>query len=136
MGEFVIKGNRALCGEVRVGGSKNAALPLIFSTIIIRGTSVFYGLPNIGDVNIALDILRELGAEISRFDGGVAINTEQLSYAVPDPRKVSMLRASSYLLGATLARFKRTQIQTFGGCSFDDRPIDMHLSAKIFLMLI
>ena len=129
MSEFVIKGNRYLCGEVRVSGSKNAALPLIFSTIVIRGTSVLYGLPNIGDVNIALDILRELGAEITRFEDGVSINTERLVYSVPDLRKVSRLRASSYLLGATLARFKRTHIQTFGGCKFDNRPIDMHLYA-------
>ncbi len=129
MGRFFIRGGATLGGEVFVGGSKNAALPIIFSCILIHGKSTLKNLPDITDVDIALDILKDFGASVIRIGDGVIIDTTTLEYKVPDIRKVSKIRASSYLIGACLARFGRAELQSFGGCNFDSRPIDMHLAA-------
>ena len=133
MGQFVINGGKALAGEIEVGGSKNAALPMIFSCILVDGITVLKNVPEIGDVDVAYDILRSLGAKIAYRNDSVVIDTTQLRYAVPNEELVSKIRASSYLLGATLGRFGIAKIQRFGGCNFDNRPIDMHLYAACSL---
>ena len=129
MGRFMINGNKRLCGEIAVDGSKNAALPVIFSCILVKGKSVIDNLPDIADVDVALEILRGFGARVERFPSYAIINTENLVYNVPGEELVSKIRASSYLIGACLARFGRAEIQRFGGCNFDARPIDMHIYA-------
>ena len=129
MGRFFIRGGKKLSGEICVGGSKNAALPIIFSCILIYGKSTLTNVPEITDVEIALDILRDFGALVERVGDKVVIDTTNLVYKTPDKMKVSGLRASSYLIGASLSRFGRAELQRFGGCNFDNRPIDMHLYA-------
>ena len=129
MGRFVIRGGKTLCGEVTVSGSKNAALPIIFASLITHGVSEIYNLPDISDVRCALDIIKEFGAEVSICEGVAYINTANLEYRRPSDGKVSELRASTYLLGACLARFGRAELQSFGGCNFSKRPIDMHIAA-------
>ena len=129
MKTIVVNGGKALVGRVSVSGSKNAALPILFACIITRGVNEIRNLPDIGDVNITLEILRSLGAEITRQGATVYINTENLEYRTPDPRLISKIRASTYLMGACLSRFGRCEIGSFGGCSFSARPIDMHLDA-------
>ncbi len=133
MGQFIINGGKTLKGEISVSGSKNAALPIIFASMLIEGETRIYNLPEIGDVDIAFDILRAYGAKIYKSKGEACIDASDLKYTVPDESLVSKIRASSYLLGASLARFGRAQIQRFGGCNFDNRPIDMHLYAAAML---
>ena len=133
MGQFIINGGQRLNGEIYVSGSKNAALPLIFASISAPGTSIFTNVPDISDVDIAFDIIRGMGAVVHR-DGSIAvIDTQNLNYRLPSEEQVSKIRASSYLIGACLARFGRAEIQRFGGCNFDSRPIDMHISAALAL---
>ena len=129
MGQFIVNGGRALCGEISVGGSKNAALPIIFSCITVYGVSTLTNVPDISDVAVAFDILSDLGAVINRTKESVTVDTRALSYRTPNEELVSKIRASSYLIGACLSRFGRAEIQHFGGCNFDNRPIDMHLMA-------
>lgn len=129
MGQFIIHGGKSLGGEISVGGSKNAALPIIFSCIMLHGASVIENLPDISDVDVALDILRGFGATVVKEGERVVIDTENLEYNTPGEELVSKIRASSYLIGATLSRFGVAKIQRFGGCNFDNRPIDMHLMA-------
>ena len=129
MSKFVINGGKRLAGKINVSGSKTAALPILFATMIIRGVSVIYNLPDIRDVRVSLSILRSFGAKISSQCGATFIDTSELFYTVPDEELVSSIRASSYLLGASLSRFKKTRIRSFGGCNFDNRPIDMHIDA-------
>lgn len=129
MGRFIANGKTRLAGRVDVSGSKNAALPIIFATIAMRGVSVIGNLPDITDVKIALDIVESFGARITRKEQLTYIDTRDLVYTVPCERSVSALRASTYLLGACLARFNIALIQRFGGCNFSQRPIDMHLMA-------
>ena len=100
-----VRGGRPLRGEVTVSGSKNAALPIIFSCILTRGVSKIENLPDIGDVRIALKILSDFGALITRDGSNVTINTEKLAYVVPKSELVSKIRASTYLIGACLSRF-------------------------------
>ena len=118
MERIIVNGAKSLSGEISVSGSKNAALPLIFSTIAINGVSTLAGVPDIGDVRVALDILREFGAEILRCEKTVVIDTRYLKYCEPSAELVSKIRASSYLLGASLARFSKAKIYNFGGCNF------------------
>lgn len=133
MGKIVIKGGRALCGEVVPQGSKNAALPLIFASLTVRGVSKIHGVPDIGDVNVAIKIISELGAEVTRIGSSLIIDTHNVQYTAPSEELTSAIRASSYLLGSCLARFGVARISTFGGCNFDNRPIDMHLKAAAAL---
>ena len=129
MKKIVVKGGIPLHGEVAVSGSKNAALPIIFACIIANGVSRIDNLPDIGDVRVALDILRGFGAQINREGERVIIDTGSLHYCTPRSSLVSGIRASTYLIGACLARFGRCEISSFGGCNFSHRPIDMHLAA-------
>ncbi len=129
MGRFIINGGRPLYGTVRVSGSKNAALPIVFSCLITHGISKIYNLPRIGDVDTALEILKELGAVISRESDAVYIDTSDLRYKLPSEAEVSKLRASTYLIGACLVRFREVELQKFGGCNFSLRPIDLHISS-------
>ncbi len=129
MGKFTINGGRPLVGSVRVSGSKNAALPIIFATIVTSGVSRFYNMPDITDVDDALGIVRELGAKIWREGEVTFIDTRQMHYSTPSLARVRRIRASTYLIGACLSRFRKAEILPFGGCSFSHRPIDMHLDA-------
>lgn len=130
MDAFVIRGGRPLFGTVRVGGAKNAALPLLFATMITRGVSRIHRVPDIRDVHAAFSILEGFGARVySVKDGTYDIDTTHLTYTVADAALVQSMRASTYLLGASLSRFGRAVLQPFGGCAFSARPIDMHLGA-------
>lgn len=129
MGKFIVNGGASLYGGVRVSGSKNAALPMLFASVTTVGVSRFYNLPQITDVDDALSILRGFGADIRREGSVTLIDTRTLGYVTPEADRVSRLRASTYLIGACLARFGRAELLSFGGCAFSHRPIDIHLSA-------
>lgn len=129
MGRFIVNGGEPLSGTVRVSGSKNAALPIIFASITTRGVSRFYNLPDITDVSDALGIIGELGAKVRREGGVTVVDTREMSYSSVSLARVERIRASTYLIGSCLSRFKRAEILPFGGCSFSHRPIDMHLDA-------
>ena len=130
MEKLIVRGGQPLCGKVCVSGSKNAALPLIFATILTESPCTIENLPSIRDVEMSLEILRALGARISHTDRKtVEICTRDIKADLPPPHLVSALRASTYLMGAMLGRFGRAYVQNFGGCNFSPRPIDMHLFA-------
>lgn len=129
MSSFIINGGKRLGGSITVGGSKNAALPMIFSTVLMHGESVISGVPDITDVRVALTLIENMGAVCRRAGDELYVDTTHLEYTVSDRELASRIRASAYLLGASLGRFGRADICTVGGCSFDKRPIDMHLGA-------
>ena len=129
MGKFIINGALPLCGDIEISGSKNAALPLIFATLITNGISRIKSVPDISDVAVAVDLISSQGAVVWWDGGDMLIDTTRLSYSRPSEAQVAKIRASSYLLGADLARFGICRLQSFGGCNFDSRPIDMHVRA-------
>lgn len=129
MDKFVINGGKRLFGEITVSGSKNAALALIFASLAIEGKTVLFDVPNIGDVRVAIDMITSLGAKARLDRGRLEIDATDLEYSPSDPTLASRIRASTYLLGASLARFGKFEITSFGGCNFSTRPIDLHISA-------
>lgn len=133
MEKIIINGSRPLCGEVTVSGSKNAILPLIFASLLVNGESIFYNVPDIGDVRVAIDIVSNLGAKVNFLNNRLSINTENLVYRDSDPALISKIRASTYLIGASLARFGKAEVGEFGGCNFSLRPIDLHIKSAIAL---
>ena len=129
MKRLIVNGGRPLVGEVTVSGSKNAALPILFSTLAVRGVSKIKNVPDIGDVRITLKILSSMGARITRRGNSLTVDTTSASYSTPLASDTSMIRASTYLIGACLGGFGLCDIVSFGGCNFARRPIDMHLYA-------
>ena len=129
MKKIIVNGGCPLCGDVMVSGSKNASLPIIFACILTNGVSRIGNLPDIGDVRVALDIIRDFGAVVEKREDAVYVDTRELVYSQPRPDLVSGIRASTYLIGSCLGRFGRCRIMPFGGCNFSSRPIDMHISA-------
>ena len=129
MKRFIVNGGRRLVGEVMVSGSKNAALPILFSTLAVKGVSKIKNVPDIGDVRITVGILRSMGARITRRGSVLTVDTTSVLYNTPSERDTAQIRASTYLIGSCLSRFGGCELLRFGGCNFAKRPIDLHLFA-------
>lgn len=129
MEKILVLGGTPLVGSVKVGGSKNAALPIIFATLAARGVSRLSNLPDITDVNVALKLISDLGANVLREGNVIYIDTRKVFYKHPAKELTSKIRASTYLLGSMLARLGKCPIVDFGGCNFALRPIDLHIYA-------
>ncbi len=127
MSQYKIWGGEKLGGRVRISGAKNGALPLLFASVVTEGCCTFYGVPNIGDVRLAIELLSDMGAEVVWLDEGILrIHTGQIDPTHINGEITARLRASSYLLGACLARFGSCTALTTGGCDFGSRPLDCH----------
>ena len=130
MSSYHVFGGTPLRGEVAVGGCKNAVLPILFATLLTRGENIFDNVPRISDVQCVLKILHSLGVRTSYLDlHTLSVDATDAAFAVPDADAVRHIRASTYLIGSMLARFGRVMLQSFGGCAFCERPIDLHLMA-------
>ncbi len=129
MKSIIINGGRPLFGTVKVSGSKNAVLPILFAALTVYGTCEIIDVPSIGDTDVALELLTSFGASYERRGNSLLINTKNVFYNTPDPLLVKKIRASTYLIGACLSRFGECNICDFGGCNFSLRPIDLHISA-------
>lgn len=128
MNKIVVNGGNKLVGEVEIGGSKNAALPLLFAGILTGEVCIFSSLPRVSDVLLTLEILRALGARIRFVEGGdVVVDYATVRPAIPPTALTGAIRGSVYLLGSMLGRFGRACLGGVGGCDFGSRPIDQHL---------
>ena len=128
MEKFIINGKSELHGEISVSGMKNAALPIIFGTVLVEGECTLENIPSIKDIGVALRILDAMGAEIKTIDETtVKINTKNVVGGTAPLELVGKMRASYYLLGAELGRFNRAYVGSSGGCNFGVRPIDQHV---------
>ena len=126
--KILIRGGQPLHGEITVSGMKNAALPILFATILVKGTCVLNNIPDVSDITISLQILEAMGADISkRSDGAIRIDTKNLCQGSSPLELVKRLRGSTYLLGAELGRFHKATVGWPGGCDFGTRPIDQHI---------
>ena len=128
MDRLIIEGGHPLKGEVTIAGAKNAALGLIAAVILAEGVCRLENLPNIKDVNRFIDILGRMGAKVERENGNTVIfdteNVEKFEMLDDETKK---MRASYYLIGALLGRFKKVVIPFPGGCNIGVRPIDQHI---------
>ena len=131
MRTYIVEGGKPLCGTVSVSGAKNAALPILFATLLVEGRVYLEGIPDIRDTALAIAILRALGVDcIPVGKGAFVIDTTNAIDADIGPEMAGGMRASSYLLGAGLARFGHSKLPLPGGCNLGERPIDLHL--KVF----
>lgn len=129
---FHITGNKKLSGSVRISGSKNAALPILASTLAIPGKSIIKGLPEISDVKKFLSLLESFGASVSQSDDTVTINASSLDFSgIITNEDVKRMRASILLLAPLLLRFGEVKMPFPGGCVLGKRSADAHLRAFI-----
>lgn len=130
MSRFIIEGGTALTGEIRVSGAKNAALPILASSLLTAEILTINNVPNIQDIRTMIEILESLGCVISDFSNHrLIIDSSKVDGRDPDFVKVKKIRASVLILGPLLARFKKVKVTHPGGCYIGARPIDTHLKA-------
>ncbi len=128
MEKIIINGGRELHGDVYINGMKNAALPIIFATILTSDKCIIENVPKVSDITMSFDILSAMGAKIKYLnETTVKIDTTNLVGGDTPFELVSKMRGSTYLLGAELARFHSSKVAFPGGCNFGTRPIDMHI---------
>lgn len=127
MYRYIIKGGRRLHGEADVSGSKNASLPILAATIITGKTTKLYNVPEIEDVKITLQILKELGCKIKKDKNKIVINSKYMNKTTIPDELMRKLRSSVIIAGAIIARFGNVRFSYPGGCDIGSRPIDLHL---------
>lgn len=128
MERFIINGGKHLSGKIEVSGMKNAALPIIFSTILVEDRCIIENIPEIRDVTTALEIITAMGARVRMLDRTtVEIDTTGIVCGSAPYELARSIRASYYILGAELGRFGMTTSAFPGGCNFITRPIDLHI---------
>jgi UDP-N-acetylglucosamine 1-carboxyvinyltransferase len=127
MDKLYIQGGQPLKGKVQISGAKNSAVALIPATILAEGTTIIDNLPDISDVRIFSDLLHQLGGEIKLQEGELSVDSTNMT-SIPLPNgSIKKLRASYYLMGAMLGRFKKAAVGLPGGCNLGPRPIDQHI---------
>ena len=128
MEQYIIKGGSPLVGEVEIGGAKNAALAILATAIMTDETVTIENLPNVRDINVMLDAISGIGGNVERVDvHTVKINGSMINDLSVDYEYIKKIRASYYLLGALLGKYKRAEVALPGGCDIGSRPIDLHL---------
>lgn len=127
--KIIIEGGLPLYGEVVVSGAKNAALPLIASTLLVPGQHAIGNVPDLRDTRTILALLREMGAVCERQGESLLIDTADIRSVEASYELVKTMRASVLVLGPLLARFGRARVSLPGGCAIGARPIDLHLKA-------
>lgn len=134
MDKFVINGGNELFGEVSISGAKNAAVAIIPAAILADDIVRLENIPNISDVSLIIQILNSMGAKIKMINRDtIEIDSSTLTAQSVPYELTSHFRASYYLIGAMLGRFKCAEVAMPGGCNFGVRPIDQHI--KGFEML-
>ena len=128
MEQYIIKGGNPLVGEVEIGGAKNAALAILAAAIMTDETVLIYNLPDVNDVNVMLEAIAGIGAMVQRIDRHtVKINGGTIGDFNIEYDYIKKIRASYYLLGALLGKYRRAEVALPGGCNIGSRPIDQHL---------
>ena len=132
--KYEITGGNRLEGNITISGAKNAAVGILPAALLVKGVCRIENVPDISDVRILLDILADMGAIVTREEGGVVVlDCTDIRDVEPNPELVRKMRASYYLMGALLSRFQKAHVALPGGCNFASRPIDQHI--KGFRML-
>ena len=128
MEQYVIKGGNPLVGEVEIAGAKNAALAILAAAIMTDETILIENLPDVRDINVLLEAIAGIGAQVDRIDKStVKINGSTIGDVSVDYEYIKKIRASYYLLGALLGKYKHAEVPLPGGCNIGSRPIDQHL---------
>ncbi len=128
MEKIFISGGHPLFGNVEISGSKNAALPIIYACVLVKGKVVLENIPAISDITYSFEILKGIGARIRMLDSTTyEIDCTDVEPGKSDYELVRRIRGSYYLLGAEFGRFGCARVGYPGGCNFGVRPIDQHI---------
>lgn len=128
MEQYIIRGGKPLKGEVAIGGAKNAALGILAAAIMADETVTIENMPNVRDTNVLLQAIQGIGATVDRVaDNEVKINGNTIGSVNIDYEFIRKIRASYYLLGALLGKYKKAKVALPGGCAIGSRPIDQHI---------
>jgi UDP-N-acetylglucosamine 1-carboxyvinyltransferase len=127
MDQFCVEGGKALHGEVQIGGSKNATLPIMTATLLAGGPVTLTNTPNLQDIRTMAAVLQILGARVSVGNRSITIDPTGFSKAEIPYDVVRKMRASVYVLGPMLARLRQARVSLPGGCAIGPRPIDLHI---------
>ena len=128
MEQYVMKGGTPLRGEVEISGAKNAALGILAGAIMADEAVTIENLPNVRDINVLIGALEDIGATIDRIDDHtVKIDGSTISRLSVDYEYIKKIRASYYLMGALLGKYKEAEVALPGGCMIGARPIDLHV---------
>lgn len=129
MSKLVINGGQKMEGEIDVQGSKNAVLPILAATILSDGKNIIHNCPKLRDVDITVEVLKNLGCKVTRSGDLLEVDASGISgYTIPD-ELMRQMRSSIIFLGAIVARFNKAEVSMPGGCEIGNRPIDLHLKA-------
>lgn len=129
MEKFVVNGEVQLDGRIKVNGAKNATLPLMAATLLCRGVSVIHDVPRLRDIEIMQDIMTMLGAKIRREKSALIIDTSAINTVEIPEHLMREMRASVFLMGPLLGRFRKVRLSYPGGCAIGPRPINLHIKA-------
>jgi UDP-N-acetylglucosamine 1-carboxyvinyltransferase len=132
MDKLVVKGGARLKGRVKISGSKNSALPILAATLLTPEKCVLHNVPDLSDIRFMLEILQQLGSEVTFENGTVTTRAPKVKDETPYDL-VRKMRASICVLGPIIARCGRATISEPGGCVIGDRPIDIHLKGLAML---
>jgi UDP-N-acetylglucosamine 1-carboxyvinyltransferase len=127
MDKIVIQGGRRLEGSVRISGSKNAALPILFSALLTEGVNTYSNVPRLRDIDSTLLLLSRLGVQVDASGASIRIDAGGLACHEAPYDLVRKMRASVLVLGPLVARLKRARVSLPGGCAIGARPINLHL---------
>ena len=133
MEKYVILGGARLAGEVEISGAKNSAVALIVASIMIKGECVIENVPCVSDTFVLIDIIKQLGGKAEFSGNTLRVDCTNVENREAPYEMVGKIRASSYLMGALLGRFKSARVAPPGGCDFGVRPIDLHLKGFVAL---
>ena len=128
MEKLVINGGKPLKGEVAISGAKNAVVAIIPAVLLVNGVCKIENVPDISDVDSILKMVESLGAKVNKLDKNtVEIDCTSLKTYIADRDLALKMRASYYLMGALIGRFRKAVVPPPGGCNFGVRPIDQHI---------
>lgn len=128
MEQYAIKGGNPLVGEVEIGGAKNAALAVLAAAIMTDETVTIENVPDVNDTRVLLQAMESIGVVVEHLDRHtVKINASMISELVIEDDFIKKIRASYYLLGALLGKYKHAEVALPGGCNIGSRKIDLHI---------
>jgi len=127
MDKIIVEGRRYLEGKVRISGAKNAALPILFSSLLTDGWNTYTNVPNLKDIQSTKDLLSNLGARLETDGDTVRIDAGGVCHHEAPYDLVRKMRASILVLGPLVARLKKARVSLPGGCAIGARPINLHL---------
>ena len=133
MDSMLVRGGKKLTGVVSASGSKNSALPILFSSLLAEGTHKFTNVPELMDIGSTAKLLELLGGKVKRNANSMEVVIGSSCETVADYDVVRKMRASILCLGPLLARFGEAKVSLPGGCAIGTRPIDLHLEAMRLL---